>query len=321
MMKVFVAGGSGAVGARLVPMLVREGHLVVALCRRAESAAAIAAAGATPVVADALDSKALRAALIEARPDAVVHQLTALAAMPGNLKRFDQEFATTNRLRTQALDTMIDAAREAGARRFIAQSFCGWPQARTGSLVKTEADALAPHPAAPFTESMAAIRHLESVVPQARGMVGIVLRYGALYGPGTGFAADGHLAQLVRKRALPVVGRGTGIWSFTHVDDAAGAAVRALTHGDVGIYNIVDDDPAPVHVWLPALANALGAKPPLRIPAWVARFALGKGGVDWMLDGRGSSNSKARRILGWTPSVTSWREGFRHIDDDRLSRT
>ena len=316
-MRVFFAGGKGAVGRRLLPQLVAAGHEVVALCRSHDSAQAVRAAGATPKVADALDREALAKAVREARPNAVIHQLTALAGMPGNLRRFDQEFALTNRLRTEALDTMLDAAQEVGAQRFIAQSFCGWPQARSGAWVKSELDALEARPDGAFRHSHQAILHIEQAVPHAKKLVGIVLRYGVLYGPGTNFAENGAFVELVRRRKLPLVGAGTGVWSFTHVDDAASAALAALDHGQAGIYNIVDNDPARVSEWLPYLAQSVGADRPRSIPAWLGRLILGKGGLDWLLQGRGSSNSKAKDQLGWRPRISSWRDGFLQITPER----
>jgi nucleoside-diphosphate-sugar epimerase len=309
-MRIFLAGGTGAVGRRLIPLLVEAGHQVTALTRTDASARAAGKMGAQPVMADALNGAELAKAVQLSKPQAVIHQLTALADAPGNLRRFDKEFAGTNLLRTSVLDTMLKAAQDCGARRFIAQSFCGWPQARSGSWIKAESDALEPHPAKEFRHSQAAIQYLERAVPQASGIDGIVLRYGVLYGPGTHFAEDGSIVELIRKRRLPIVGGGTGVWSFTHVDDAAAATLAALDHGNAGIYNIVDDDPAPVSEWLPAWARAVGAPPPRHVPAWLGRLALGTGGLAWVLQGRGSSNAKAKEELGWRPLHPSWRTGM-----------
>ena len=312
-MRVFLAGGTGAVGRRLLPQLVVAGHEVVALCRNRDTAAEVRAAGATPTIADALNRADLIDAVRAARPDALIHQLTGLAGTPGNLRRFDQEFALTNRLRTEALDTMLQAAREVGAKRFIAQSFCGWPQARSGAWIKSEGDPLEPHPDSSFRQSHEAILHIETTVPRATEFVGIVLRYGVLYGPGTNFAEGGSFVELVKKRRLPLVGEGTGVWSFTHVDDAAGATLAALERGKSGVYNIVDDEPARVSEWLPYLAMSVGAERPRSMPAWLGRLVLGKGGLDWLLQGRGSSNLKAKSQLGWSPRIANWRDGFRQI--------
>ena len=309
-MRVFVAGGTGAVGAHLVPALVDLGHDVVALARSPESAAAVEAMGARAAVADALDAAALTAAVREAAPEAVLHELTALADVTWDFKRLDEEFALTNRLRTEVTDTLLAAARLAGARRFVAQSFCGWPFARVGGPVKTEDDPLDPSPPARLAKILAAIRHLEARVSEAPDLEAFVLRYGNLYGAGTGFARDGAMTRLVRQRQFPLVGDGAGVWSFVHVGDAARATVAALSHGTPGIYNVVDDEPAPVSQWLPFLAEVVGAEPPRRVPAWLARFAIGAGGVTMMTDVRGGSNAKAKRELHWRPTYATWRDGF-----------
>jgi nucleoside-diphosphate-sugar epimerase len=308
-MRIFVAGATGAVGARLVPMLVAEGHEVVAMTRTADKTTVLRETGAIPVVADGLDRDAVRGAVLGAEPEVVIHQMTALAQL-GNLKHFDREFAVTNRLRTEGTDHLLGAAQEAGARRFIAQSYAGWPYAPEGGPVKSEDDRLDPRPLADQRESFAAIRHLEQVVPDADGLEGIVLRYGGLYGPGTSVAPGGEHLEMIRRRKWPVVGSGAGVWSFCHVDDAAGAAVRALRHGDPGIYNIVDDRPAPVREWLPAIAEIMGAKPPRRVPAWVGRLVVGEVGVAMMTEVRGASNAKARREMGWEPRYPDWREAI-----------
>ncbi len=308
-MRVFVAGGTGAIGRMLVPLLVREGHEVTGLARDGGKAAALEAQGARAVVADALDPQALTAAVTGAAPEVVVHQLTALS-QAGDLKHFDEQFALTNRFRTEVTDTLLAAARRAGARRFIAQSFCGWPFAREGGPIKTEEDPLDPDPPKSFSRSLAAIRHLEDAIRDAADLQALALRYGMFYGPGTGIARDGVLVDMLRKRKMPVVGDGAGIWSFIHIEDAARATAAAVSRGAPGLYNVVDDEPAPVSEWMPVLAGALGARPPMRVPAWLGRFAIGEGGVSMMTRIRGASNAKAKRELGWQPIYPSWRRGF-----------
>jgi nucleoside-diphosphate-sugar epimerase len=309
-MRIFVAGATGALGRRLVPLLVERGHQVTGMTRTAGKAAGLRAAGTEPVVADALDRDAVLAAVAAARPEVVVHELTALAEMT-DFRKLDQGFALTNRLRTEGTDHLLAAARAAGARRFVAQSFAGWPFARVGGPVKTEDDPLDPDPPAQLRRTLDAIRHLESAVLGAEGVEGVVLRYGGFYGPGTSAGEDGFMLEDLRRRRFPLVGAGTGVWSFVHIDDAATATVAAVERGAPGIYQIVDDDPAPVSEWLPALAAAVGARPPRRVPAWVARLAGGAHGVVLMTEVRGASNAKARRELGWRPAWPSWRQGFR----------
>jgi nucleoside-diphosphate-sugar epimerase len=248
--------------------------------------------------------------VVAARPELVIHQLTALGKLDPT-KRLDDEFAVTNRLRTEALDHLLDAASAAGAGRFLAQSFTGWTNPRTGSPVKTEADPLDPDPTRASRRSLAAIAHLESAVTGAAGLAGVVLRYGLLYGPGTALGAGGDLLAMVAARKLPLVGGGTGVWSFVHIDDAVTATVAAVTAGPPGVYNITDDEPARVADWLPYLAGVMGAKRPVRVPAWLVRPVLGEHGVSMMTATRGSSNAKAKRELGWSPAYPSWRQGFR----------
>ncbi len=308
-MKLFVAGGTGAVGKSLVPLLLEAGHEVVGLARSVERGRALEAMGAKVAVADALDREELTAAIRRAEPEVIIHELTALVGV-GNFKRFDEEFALTNRLRTEVTDTMLAAARSVGTRRFVAQSFCGWPFARAGGPVKTEDDPLDPDPPASFRRTLAAIRYLEDAVRGATDLQALALRYGLFYGPGTGIAKDGPIVDLVRKRKLPIVGDGAGVWSFVHVSDAARATVAAITHGGAGLYNVVDDEPAPVSTWLPELAKAVGGKPPRRVPVWLGRLAIGDGGVSMMTKIRGGSNARARRELGWQPKYASWRRGF-----------
>jgi len=305
-MRVFVAGAGGAIGRRLVPLLVAAGHEVVATTRSPAKLAALRALGAEAVAMDGLDAASVGEAVARAEPDVIVHQMTALAGA-GNLRRFDQELATTNALRREGTDHLLAAAIAAGVRRFVAQSYTGWTNIRTGGAVKTEEDPLDPHPPAAQVRTLEAIKYLERAV-QSAPLEGIALRYGTFYGPG----ASDELIELVRRRRLPIVGAGGGIWSFIHIDDAAAATVAALTAGAPGVYNVVDDEPAPVAEWLPYLARVIGAPPPRRLPVWLARLAAGEVAVSMMTQIRGSSNAKAKRELGWHPRWTSWRDGFRH---------
>ena len=309
-MKVFVAGASGAIGKQLVPRLIQSGHEVVAMTRSEQKAGSLRALGARPVIVDAFDRAAVVEAVVVAKAEILIHQLTALTGVK-DFRNFDREFALTNRLRTEGTDILLEAARAAGIRRVIAQSYGSWNYERTGSGPKTETDRLDPTPPKNQTKTLEAIRYIEQAVSTADGLLGIVLRYGNLYGPGTGIAADGDIAAMVRKRSFPVVGNGAGVWSFIHVADAASATVAAITHGAQGIYNVADDEPAAVAVWLPELARALGAKAPFRVPVWVGRLATGSVGVSMMTQIRGASNAKAKRELDWTPRYASWREGFR----------
>jgi nucleoside-diphosphate-sugar epimerase len=270
----------------------------------------VEALGAKAAVADALDKDELTAAIRKAEPEVIMHQLSALAGATGNFKRFDQEFALTNRFRTEVTDTLLAAARLVGARRFIAQSFCSWPFAREGGPIKTEEDPLDPSPPASFSQTLAAIRYLEEAVCRATDVEALALRYGFLYGPGTGIAQDGAIVEFVRKRQIPMVGDGAGIWSFVHTEDVARATTAAMSRGGPGIYNVVDDEPAPVATWLPFLAGVLGARPPRWVPVWLARFLIGDGGVSIMTKIRGGSNAKARRELGWQLLYPTWRQGF-----------
>ncbi|WP_448005207.1 NAD-dependent epimerase/dehydratase family protein [Agromyces bauzanensis] len=307
-MRVFIAGATGAVGSRLVPLLVGAGHEVVGTSRSRDRLGALERAGATGIVMDGLDAASVRSAVLEARPDVIVHQLTALGGVAPDLKHFDAGFAGTNALRTRGTDHLLAAAAEAGVPRVIAQSYTGWPNERTGGPVKTEEDPIDSSPTDASRETIAAIRHVEQATTDASGLV---LRYGGLYGPGNAIGRGGDILAMVQARKLPLVGGGTGVWSFCHVEDAASATAIAVTRGAPGIYNIVDDDPAPVAEWLPELARIVGAKPPMRIPAWVARPLIGEHGVSLMTKVRGSSNAKAKRELGWQPRHASWREGFR----------
>jgi nucleoside-diphosphate-sugar epimerase len=307
-MKVLVAGATGALGRQLVPRLVAGGHEVVGLSRSAAKRDLIRELGATPVVADALDPDAVAGAVAETVPEVIVHQLTALSGSP-DLRRFDRYFALTNRLRTEATDHLLAAGRAVGTRRFVAQSFAGWPFARTGGPVKAEDDPLDPNPPAAMRETLEAIRRLESTVTGATWTEGIVLRYGGFYGPGTSLQPDGgEFTELIRKRKVPVVGDGAGVWSFIHIEDAADATVAAVERGRRGIYNVVDDEPAPVAEWLPAVASALGAPPPRRVPRWLGRLLAGESTAVMMTEVRGASNAKGKRELGWQPSHPSWRQ-------------
>jgi 2-alkyl-3-oxoalkanoate reductase len=300
-MRVFVAGASGAIGTRLVPQLIDRGHEVIGTFHSPGNAERLRALGAKPIALDLLDARAVRQAVLEAGPEAIIHQATALADVRFS-RNLDRAFAPTNRLRTDGTDVLLAAAREAGVRRFVAQSFASNRYAREGGPVKTEDDPLDPAPPAGAHETNAAMRHLDQAVTDAGG---IALRYGGFYG-----AANDGLLEPVRKRRFPVVGNGGGVFSFIHLDDAAAATVLALETDAAGIYNIVDDEPAPVREWLPVLANALGAKPPRHVPRWLGRLIAGEGGVMMMTDSRGASNAKARRELGWTLRYPSWRQGF-----------
>jgi nucleoside-diphosphate-sugar epimerase len=310
-MKVFVAGATGALGRRLVPLLVGSGHEVVGMTRTASKQDALRALGARPIVADALDPEAVARAVAAAGPEVIVHQLTALSA-PLDLRHIDRFMAMTNRLRTEGTDHLIAAGRAVGARRFVAQSYAGWPFARTGGPVKSETDPLDPDPPQALRATVAAIRHLEQAVTGIGWGEGIVLRYGGFYGPGTSVSLDpgAAMAAPIRRRRFPVIGGGGGVWSFVHIDDAAAATLAAVERGGGGIYQIVDDDPAPVRDWLPAFADALGARPPRRVPRWVGRLAAGEAATVMMTEVRGASNAKARRELGWQPRYPSWRLGF-----------
>lgn len=307
-MKVFVAGATGAIGRQLLPRLVAAGHEVVGMTSRESHRDVVEELGATPVVADALDPDQVGDAVGRAAPDVVVHELTSIGAV--DLRRFDRSFARTNRLRTDGTDHLLAAARAASVRRFVAQSAIYGFYAREGGPVKTEEDPLDPAPPHHVRESLAAVRHLEDAVLGATWTEGIVLRYGAFYGPSTSMSGGSEQFELIRKRRFPLVGSGAGVWSFVHIGDAADATVAAVERGRRGIYNVVDNDPAPVSEWLPALARILGARPPMHVPRWVGRLAVGEVGATFMTDIRGASNAKAKRELGWEPRHPSWREGF-----------
>lgn len=306
-MRVFVAGATGAIGKQLVPRLVAAGHAVHGMTRSESKQALLRQLGAAPAVADALDPEQVAEAVGRAKPDVIVHQLTAIGTV--DMRHFDRAFAQTNRLRTEGTDHLLSAGQAVGVRRFVAQShFVSY--ARTGAAVKSEEDPFDPAPAREMRESLAAIRHLEEAVLGARWTEGIVLRYGYFYGPGTSLGPGGDQFELVRRRRFPLVGDGRGVWSFIHVADAAEATVAAVEHGSRGVYNVVDDDPAPVAEWLPALARTLGAKKPMRVPRFVGRLFAGEAGAVMMTELRGASNAKAKRELAWRPAHPSWRQGF-----------
>jgi 2-alkyl-3-oxoalkanoate reductase len=300
-MRVFVAGASGALGSRLVPQLIGASHDVIGSHATPTRAELLQSLGAKPVLLDLLDARAVHEAVLENEPDAIVHEATALANAKWG-RNFDKAFAQTNDLRTKGTDALLAAARDAGVTRFVAQSFASYRSAREGGPIKTEDDALDPTPPANAKQSFDAMAYLDQTVTEAGG---IALRYGAFYG-----AANDGLVDPVRKRRYPIVGDGGGITSWIHLDDAAAATVLALENDGPAIYNIVDDEPAPVREWLPVLAQALGAPPPRRFPTWLARVVAGEAAVVMGTEGRGASNAKAKRELGWAPGYPSWRQGF-----------
>ena len=306
-MKVLVAGATGALGRPVVRQLAERGHEVFGTTRSESKADLIRSLGAKPVVADALDPEAVARAVAQSAPEVIVHQATALSGSV-DVRHFERSLALTNRLRTEGTDHLLAAGRAVGIERFVAQSFAGWPFARSGGPVKSEGDPLDPAPPQAMRAALEAIRHLERAVPAAGWTTGIVLRYGGFYGPGTTLAPDGEHIELIRKRRFPVVGGGHGVWSFIHVEDAAEATVAAVEHGSAGIYNVVDDEPAPVSEWLPAIAEAVGAKPPRRVPRWLGRLLAGEVATIMMTEVRGASNEKAKRELSWRPAHPSWRE-------------
>jgi nucleoside-diphosphate-sugar epimerase len=311
-MRIFVAGATGVIGRVLVPQLVAEGHQVTATTRNESKFAALRELGAQPVAVDGLDGAAVGDAVARAEPDVIIHQMTSLTGI-SDIKHWDREFALTNRLRVEGTDHLLAAARATGVRRVIAQSYTGWPNIRSGSKVKSETDPLDPAPPANQRKSLAAIRHVERSVLSAP-LEGVVLRYGTFYGAG----ASDELLDMIRARKLPIPGDGGAIWSWIHVEDAASATVAAVTRGS-GVYNIVDDDPAPVSEMLPAIADLLGAKPPRHVPVWLARLLAGEVGVAMLTEIRGSSNAKARRELDWAPKWTTWRDGVRHELQDAVA--
>jgi nucleoside-diphosphate-sugar epimerase len=306
-MRVFLAGATGVIGRRLVPMLLAGGHEVTGMTRSPEKVEALRAAGAEPVVADALDAAAMRAAVTDARPDAVIHQLTSL---PPRIdpRKIERDFVLNDRLRSEGTHNLVAAARDAGAGRIVAQSIAFSYAAGPPGRVHEEQDPMLMDAPGPYARSASAIVELERTV---MGAGGVVLRYGYFYGPGSSISKRGSTGQDVARRRLPIVGAGTGVWSFVHVDDAARATVLALTHGASGAYNIVDDEPAAVSEWVPALAETLGAPRPWRVPTFIARVLAGSYGVGIMTAAQGASNELAKRELAWTPAYPSWREGFR----------
>jgi nucleoside-diphosphate-sugar epimerase len=310
-MRVFLVGAASAIGRRLVPLLAERGDAVLGTTTSAAKTEEIAGLGAEPVVLDLLDRAATVAAIVTAKPDVVIHQATALSGS-FDVKNVDRFFTQTNKLRTIGTDNLLAAAREAEVRRVIVQSYTGWPNAR-GHGLANEDDPLEPRPANKARQTVAAIGHVESVVPAMDSLEGVVLRYGSFYGPGTSMGPDGDVTERVRTRQFPIVGDGGGVWSFVHIDDAAAATVAAIEQATPGLYNICDDEPAPVREWLPVFAEAVGAKPPMRVPAWIARVAIGENGLRMMTAIRGSSNAKAKRELGWEPAHPSWRQGFRTL--------
>jgi nucleoside-diphosphate-sugar epimerase len=311
-MRVLVVGASGAIGTWLVPQLIDHGHEVIGTCRSPEKKERLREQGAEPVVLDALNSRAVRETVAGAEPEAIIHQATALSDIRFG-RNFDRTFAQTNRLRTEGTDNLLAAAHEIGVPRFVAQSFASMRNERKGGMVKTEDDPLDPDPPATMREGHAAMRHLEQAVTEAGG---IALRYGGFYG-----ADNDGLVDPVRKRRFPIVGDGGGYVSWIHLEDAAAATVLALEHEGPEIYNIVDDEPAPVREWLPALADALGAKPPRRIPVWLARLVAGDVAVLMGTGARGASNAKAKRELGWSLHYPSWRQGFVEVYSGRRPGT
>ena len=310
-MRIFVAGATGALGQRLVPQLVERGHDVTGMTRTEGKFHLLRELGATPVAADGLDPEAVARAVAAAEPQVIVHEMTSLSTI--DLRRFKQSFALTDRLRTEGTDHLLSAGRAVGVERFVAQSFAGWPYPREGAAAKSEEDPLDPTPAAAMRSAHAAIRHVEEVVTGAEWTEGIVLRYGGFYGPGTGFSLpDGDMVEMIRERKVPLIGNGAGIWSFIHIEDAASATVAAVEHGHRGIYNVVDNEPAPASEWIPAAAKAVGAKPPRHVPRWLARILAGEAAVVMMTEMRGALNDKAKRELNWQPAYGSWRQGFAH---------
>ena len=305
-MRVLVVGATGAIGRQLVPQLVAAGHQVSATTRSPAKLDRLRSAGAVPLVVDGLDAAAVRAAVGRAEPEVIVHEMTAIPAKL-NFRKFGEMFAATNELRTAGLDHLLAAAKAQGVQRLIVQSYAGWPNIRSGGPVKTEDDPLDPDPPAAMRATLDAIRYLEQAVTAAP-LDGLVLRYGSLYGPGSSEV----LVQLLKRRQVPLIGNGAGIWSFLHVTDAAGATVAAVQDGAPGIYNIVDDEPAAVAQWLPALASAVGARRPLHVPTSLGRLAAGAAAVSMMTEVRGCSNARAKRELSWQLVWPSWRDGFTH---------
>jgi nucleoside-diphosphate-sugar epimerase len=307
-MRIFVAGATGALGRQLVPRLVAKGHEVTGMTRSEAKADEVRELGATPVVADALDPDDIAQAVAEANPEVIVHELTALSGKM-DLRNFDKTFEFTNRLRIEATDHLLAAGRAVGVKKFVIQSFTGWPYERVGGPVKTEEDPLDPNPLPTMRQTLGAIRHLEDAVTRADWTEGIALRYGGFYGPHTSLWQGGEQLEMIRERKLPVVGSGAGVWSLVRIEDAAEATVAAIESGKRGAYNIVDDKPVRASELLPGLAEAIDAKAPRHVPRWLGRLFAGKAAVVMMTELRGASNAKAKRELGWQPRFPSWREG------------
>lgn len=308
-MRIFLAGANGVIGRQLLTMLVGTGHTVTGTTRTPGKADFIRRAGAKPEIINALSERDVLEAVQRAQPEVIVHELTGIPAR-FNLRRFDEAFALTNRLRTEATDYLLAAARSVGCRRFIVQSYAGWPYARTGAWVKNEEDTLLSSPDPAVRETFRAILHEESAVLGESAIEGFVLRYGSFYGPGTSLGQGGSILNDIRQRRVPIVGKGTGYWSFLHIDDAASATFAAIEATSPGLYNICDDEPAPVSEWLPFLASVIGAEKPRRIPSWLARIAIGSHGVAMMTEIRGASNRKAKSQMDWKLKWPTWRKGF-----------
>ena len=322
-MKIMLAGASGAIGRALVPLLVRAGHDVVGMVQRPRSAELVHALGAEPRTVDALDAEAVLRCFRETRPQVVIHQLTAIPAAL-DMRHFDRDFALTNLLRTEGTRNLLAAAVDVGATHFLAQSFAGWTYGRSrngkkavatkpGTKLKTEEDPLDPDPPAKLRSTLDAQKTMEGAVLSESRIAGTVLRYGPFYGPHTSIAKDGSVVQAVRRRKLPLVGEGAGVWSFVHIEDAASATAAAVESGRGGVYNVVDDEPAPVSEWLSYLAHCAHAQPPRQVSAWMARLLIGEHAVAMMNEIRGVSNAKIKRELGWTPRWPTWRDGFRDV--------
>ncbi|MGH3713366.1 MAG: NAD-dependent epimerase/dehydratase family protein [Micromonosporaceae bacterium] len=308
-MRVLLVGATGVVGRPMIPLLLGDGHRVIATTTKPSNTNELAALGAEPVVMDVLDAAATRAVVAEHRPEVIVHQATALSGLGNSPRKLGAYFAVTNRLRTEGTRNLLAAAQAIGGARLIAQSFCGWPYAPQGGPVHDETAPLNPDPPAALRDTLAAITTLERLTTESGGTV---LRYGGLYGPGTSLAWGGPQVEAIRKRRFPLVGDAAGVTSFVHVADAAAATAAAVnTPGATGIYNVVDDEPAPSGEWVPYLAELLGAKRPWRIPAGLARILAGDAAVYLMTRTRGGRNDKAKRELGWSPAYPSWRDGFR----------
>jgi nucleoside-diphosphate-sugar epimerase len=310
-MRIFVAGATGALGRQLLPRLVERGHEVTGMTRTESKQHQVRDLGARPVVADALDPESVAQAVAEAEPEAIVHQLTAIRHAL-DMRHMEREFAQTNRLRTEGTDHLLAAGRAVGVRRFVAQSYAPAIFARVGGPVKVEEDAIDESPPKELRTTLEAIRYVENAVTGATWTEGVVLRYGGFYGPGTNFSLgpEGTVVETIRKRRFPLVGKGGGVWSFIHIEDAADATVKAIEGRGRGIYNIVDDEPAAVAEWLPVAAEAVDAPAPRRVPRWLGRLFAGEFATVMMTEARGASNAKARRELDWAPRHASWREGF-----------